>query len=483
LKEAHLTKLITLLIFLSLACELDLDSPLDPKADSYQGYETVDNINAIQAIEVPGVFFFNFPLGVTPCVGAAEYQFQISGSTDFTNPVYDEVFSNHTPQIPVAELGEGDWYWRARAAKADGFWGEWITISELNLATAPFTSLTPADGGSTTDTTPEFSWDAVVGADHYEIQIADSEAGVSSATAATTSTASFTPASSLANNASHYWRVRAVNSDGESALWSSIQEVQISWGSITGMSPVDGGSTTDTTPEFSWDDVVGADHYEIQIADSEAGVESSTAIDCSTNSHELTETLANGDQRWWRVRAIDGDGHVSLWSDIVVVVVVVPEIGDSYQGGVIFFIDENNEYPFDGLIAAESDLGSYEWGGYGTTVGGTSTAIGTGEANTAAIVATYGANEPYDGLSNYAAKLCYDLVLNGYDVWFLPSKDELNLLYQQRTLVGGFGVDGYWSSSEDQSSTAWRQYFYDGDQNDYSKKGGKQVRAVRAFNY
>ena len=75
--------------------------------------------------------------------------------------------------------------------------------------------------------------------------------------------------------------------------------------------------------------------------------------------------------------------------------------------------------------------------------GATGTAIGTGQANTTAIVTTQGAG-------SYAAQLCNDLTVGGYNDWFLPSKDELDLMYENLYLqeVGGFTDDYYWSSSE-----------------------------------
>ena len=101
--------------------------------------------------------------------------------------------------------------------------------------------------------------------------------------------------------------------------------------------------------------------------------------------------------------------------------------------------------------------------------------MGTGAANTAAIVA--GCAE-----ANTAAKIADAYALNGYTDWYLPSKDELNLLYQQKTVVGGFAFNYYWSSSEDSSDDAWLQYFYNGLQYYSGNKGSTlPVRAVRAF--
>jgi len=118
-------------------------------------------------------------------------------------------------------------------------------------------------------------------------------------------------------------------------------------------------------------------------------------------------------------------------------------VGESFQGGTIFYVDTTGMH---GLIAAPSDQSGYiKWciGTTYTSTGATATAIGTGNANTNAIIASQGTS------ASYAAKLCADLVLNGYSDWYLPSKDELVLLYQRNVLIGGFNLTTqYWSSTE-----------------------------------
>ncbi|MFA6506287.1 MAG: hypothetical protein WCT14_09325, partial [Treponemataceae bacterium] len=69
----------------------------------------------------------------------------------------------------------------------------------------------------------------------------------------------------------------------------------------------------------------------------------------------------------------------------------------------------------------------------------------------------------------------------GYDDWFLPSKDELNLMYGQKGVIGSFASDYYWSSSEVDNYGAWGQGFASGGQYDYYKGSGIRVRAVRTF--
>ena len=81
-----------------------------------------------------------------------------------------------------------------------------------------------------------------------------------------------------------------------------------------------------------------------------------------------------------------------------------------------------------------------------------------------------------------AARLCGDLVQGGYSDWYLPSKDELNKLYLNRSAIGGFASVGYWSSTEYVFSRAWYQSFDDGDQIAAMKEEVTYyVRAIRAF--
>lgn len=156
-------------------------------------------------------------------------------------------------------------------------------------------------------------------------------------------------------------------------------------------------------------------------------------------------------------------------------------IGYFYKGGIIFYLDGTNQH---GLIAAPQDQSSSaEWGCSGTRIGCISTDIGTGQANTTMII--NGCSTTY-----IAARICYNLVLNGYDDWFLPSKDELNQMYLQKNSIGGLTISGenvwYWSSSEcsDQGGDgyAWLESFIAGDQHLGDPKNlARNVRAVRAF--
>jgi hypothetical protein len=151
-----------------------------------------------------------------------------------------------------------------------------------------------------------------------------------------------------------------------------------------------------------------------------------------------------------------------------------------FRGGIKFYVDSTGQH---GLIASTNDQSIGEKWSYlaypnGTAVNGTGTSIGTGQSNTTAIVSAYPAG-------NTAARLCDNLVLNGYSDWFLPSKDELNMLYKKRTAIGGFSPDAnYWSSSEISANFAWAQTFSRnyGTQQQFQKNSDNlHVRAIRAY--
>lgn len=148
-------------------------------------------------------------------------------------------------------------------------------------------------------------------------------------------------------------------------------------------------------------------------------------------------------------------------------------IGQSYGGGIIFYIDGSGEH---GLIAATADQGSgIAWNnGSNIVTDATGTAVGDGKSNTNKIVNAQGKT------GTYAAYLCYKYKTGEFKDWYLPSKDELNLLYQQKDAVGGLSGD-YWSSSESSKARAWEQVLDGGFQFKYSKNFTLNVRAIRSF--
>ncbi len=157
-------------------------------------------------------------------------------------------------------------------------------------------------------------------------------------------------------------------------------------------------------------------------------------------------------------------------------------VGEVYGGGVVFYVYDNGQH---GLIAATADQSaSMQWynGTYRTT-GSTGDGVGAGAMNTAMIVACQLADNQS---GNFAAKLCadYSVMMGGvfYGDWYLPSRYELNLLYSQKSVVGGFTNGTYWSSTESDNTFVWVQDFTNGNAgNNFHKWNNIYVRAIRAF--
>jgi hypothetical protein len=167
------------------------------------------------------------------------------------------------------------------------------------------------------------------------------------------------------------------------------------------------------------------------------------------------------------------------------------QVGDFAHGGIVFWIDEPGQH---GLVCAKTDQSTgVRWyaGTYTHTM-----ALGdgplAGKMNTAIIIA----NQGFGDGETYAARICNELQITEgvktYGDWYLPSKEELNLMYQNRTAInttsqanGGttFANAYYWSSTEYDlvNVIAFDQNFGSGSQYGDGKGSTYRVRAVRAF--
>jgi hypothetical protein len=162
-------------------------------------------------------------------------------------------------------------------------------------------------------------------------------------------------------------------------------------------------------------------------------------------------------------------------------------IGESFGGGIVFYLDESRTH---GLISATSDQSTVSgiewWNGSYNYITQRGTAVGKGLINTNAIISAQG------NTGNYAAKIAKDYRGGGFSDWYLPSKDELFLMYSNigqgaappNNNIGGFANGGavYYSSSPyyNDIDHAWVLNFL--GTFTYGDTSDKQhVRAIRSF--
>ena len=231
----------------------------------------------------------------------------------------------------------------------------------------------------------------------------------------------------------------------------------------------------------------------------------------------------------WNIQFKDSLGNISGVSPVSIPIGNLHIVGPA--GGFVFFDKGKTSDGWRFLEAAPADLRvingvptidsnvegyssastGYEFGFYRTEDNGsnlyvngdttfkssncTGTTIGTGKNNTQLLVAAMG-EQAYslesgpDKTGDYAARLCdiFEYSVNEvvYDDWFLPSADELNLIYENLMSagIGDFSGKHHWSSSEQTTNANGALYFDDvvaGSVTISSRRSYHCVRAVRAF--
>ena len=206
----------------------------------------------------------------------------------------------------------------------------------------------------------------------------------------------------------------------------------------------------------------------------------------------IVSGLTNGTAYTFTVTATNAIGTSLASAASSSITPQAPQVGDFYGGGVVFYIFVSGDIGYvagetHGLIAAVQDQSSgIRWynGSY-VSVGVTSRFIGTGAANTDAIIALQGDIE-----TTYAAGLARAYNGGGFTDWFLPSRYEMIEMFSKKAVInttatanGGsnFAPNSYWNSTEETTEKANRQGFDNGAQGSQSKSVGLFVRAVRTF--
>lgn len=211
--------------------------------------------------------------------------------------------------------------------------------------------------------------------------------------------------------------------------------------------------------------------------------------------YSLSVFALNVDEVWARFDII----HLQLQD--IYLKIAPHTIGESYHGGIIFWLDKNGHH---GLVASKKDIGMREgiqWrnGNSGSKVtNARGNGIGAGESNTRLIIAQQTIDQQ---TGNFAALIAanYHVMEDGktpcpnhvsvesdicFGGWYLPSLYELELLRKNLGVkeLASFTPDYYWSSTESSASTAFMESFPQGEVIESNKSNTMgQVRAIARF--
>lgn len=256
---------------------------------------------------------------------AESYTFQVSESSDFSTLETD--FSEITfTQFEVGELANAtQYYWRVRAVNevGSGEWSEvWSFTTEGGATNPPakVTLLSPENEAQDVDLMPVLSWQAVDDTDSYSLQVSTSSDFSTTVTDLSALTSTQVEIDEIAQETTHFWRVRAENEVGTgewSDVWSftTEQEPTDPPAKVTLLTPEDESVDVTASPVYTWESIADAETYTLQV---------SKFDDFSKLENDFTELrtteriIRNYDfstQYFWRVRAFN-DGGAGEWSDV-----------------------------------------------------------------------------------------------------------------------------------------------------------------------
>ena len=249
--------------------------------------------------------------------GAAKYEVYRARSLNGDYIKYSTVTGTSYTNTSYIENGN-TYYYKVRALKSDGTAGAWSSV--VSVTYKQTLSAPAVTGGNDSQGRPTLTWKAVSGAAKYEVYRARSKDGTYTKYSTTTGTA-YTNSSYLTSGATYYYKVRALDANGNAGPYSAVVSVTCRL-KLTAPS-VTGGTDAQGRPTLKWNAVSGAAKYEVYRARSMNGdyIKYSTV---TGTSYTNTSYLANGTTYYYKVRALGSDGSYGPYSTPVSVTYKAP---------------------------------------------------------------------------------------------------------------------------------------------------------------
>ncbi|MEO5885043.1 MAG: hypothetical protein ABIQ58_05960, partial [Candidatus Limnocylindrales bacterium] len=242
--------------------------------------------------------------------GAVKYRVQVSTSPAFAAFVYNQDTVN-IKATPLTDLPLGTLYWRVAATDGGSGIGAFTDGSfQKQWGVAP-TIVAP--GLSDTISFPTepvlFRWNPLVNAKSYTLEIDDADDFIGAASYTTNNT-NFTLTEPQTVGQLFFWRLRATSSTGGVVSdWTATREYVYEWPTVpTQIAPLDAVGTPLRDITFSWQPVVGAKTYDLQVSPNGDWENNLTfGVNVKGTKYTPPTNLDNGSY-YWRVRAKDAKG-------------------------------------------------------------------------------------------------------------------------------------------------------------------------------
>jgi uncharacterized repeat protein (TIGR02543 family) len=257
--------------------------------------------------------------------GVENYSLQVDNDNDFSSPIMIAPLTDNS--ISYTLVVDGVWYWRVRAFDRVGNgsgWSGWFKLTvDTSVPMAP-DLFSPANGSFNTSGTVSFKWSEVIdvwapGFENYTIQMARDEGFTSIYHENSVDDNSYTH--TFTEDNIFYWRVRSRDNAGNVSGWSENWRLIVDTtppGAPSLVSPDNEASLNIRNPTLDWTpvyDPLSGVSYRVQVDNENSfAFPEYDKFGVVQSQHSLENTLGEG--KWyWRVRAVDGAGNPSSWSE------------------------------------------------------------------------------------------------------------------------------------------------------------------------
>jgi hypothetical protein len=254
----------------------------------------------------------------TSVTGATYYQLQVATNQTFSlaSIITDATTTNSSRSISNSLAANTTFFWRVRSFDATSQYSSWSSVHYFRTAMTPPVLASPSDTSQALTTRPTFDWADVSGATAYALQVSTVSTFASTLLNTSVSASTYTASSDLPRSVVLYWRVSAKGNNPSD--WSTIFSFTSANPPLIPslISPLSNSLITGFTPTLDWNDMTGADHYQVRVATSNSFTSASLVYDQNVgiSGLNISAALQANTTYYWQARSFAPNGQFSLWS-------------------------------------------------------------------------------------------------------------------------------------------------------------------------